>query len=190
MGVRLEYVSRRFFRTVSVLRPGWGFLLFLLMTPSPAPRLPPPPPAGELGIASWYGPSFHGRHTANGEVFDMHHLSAAHPTLPLGSWVEVTNLDNGQSIPLRVNDRGPFMAGRIIDVSYAAARSLGMLEEGLARVHLWPLQASPAARLSPGGVSRRGRSSPLLRQAPALLCRQRSAPLYLVRTVQSHPPPC
>lgn len=177
-------------RRVSMLRPVWGFFLLLLVTPYASPRLPPAPPEGEVGIASWYGPRFHGRRTANGEVFDMHHLSAAHPTLPLGSWVEVTNLDNGRSIPLRVNDRGPFIAGRIIDVSYAAARSLDMLEEGIARVHLWPLQASPAARLSPGGVSRRGRSSPLLRQAPALLCRQKSAPLYLLRTVQSHRPPC
>jgi rare lipoprotein A len=76
-------------------------------------------------------------------VFDMHQLTAAHRTLPLGSWVEVTNLDNGRSIPVRVNDRGPFVAGRIIDLSYAAARSLDMVEEGLARVHVWPLEAPP-----------------------------------------------
>lgn len=138
-----DKAQRYFPRRVSILRPGWGFLLLLLVTPYAGPRLPPAPPGGEVGIASWYGPRFHGRRTANGEVFDMHHLSAAHPTLPLGSWVEVANLDNGRSIPLRVNDRGPFIAGRIIDVSYAAARSLGMVKKGLARVHLRPLQAPP-----------------------------------------------
>lgn len=74
----------------------------------------------------------------------MHELTAAHRTLPLGSWVHVTNLENGQSIQVRVNDRGPFIRGRIIDLSYAAARSLGMVRQGVARVHVWPLGASPA----------------------------------------------
>ena len=73
----------------------------------------------------------------------MHDLSAAHRTLPLGSWVQITNLDNGRSIPVRVNDRGPFIAGRIIDVSYAAARALDMVGPGLADVHVWPLAAPP-----------------------------------------------
>lgn len=74
----------------------------------------------------------------------MHQLSAAHRTLPLGSWVQVTNLDNGRSIPVRVNDRGPFAGGRIIDLSYAAARVLDMVEDGLAPVHIVPLHAPPS----------------------------------------------
>ncbi|MFQ5802076.1 MAG: septal ring lytic transglycosylase RlpA family protein [Candidatus Methylomirabilales bacterium] len=98
-----------------------------------------------MGVASWYGPKFHGRPTASGEVFDMHEISAAHRTLPLGSWVQVTNLENGRSIRVRVNDRGPFVEGRVIDLSYAAARALGMVKEGLAWVSVWPLQV-PGAR--------------------------------------------
>lgn len=88
------------------------------------------------GVASWYGEPYHGRLTANGEVFDMHALTAAHPTLPLPSVVRVTDLDNGRSLVLRVNDRGPFVDGRLIDLSFAAARELGFVDEGLARVRV------------------------------------------------------
>ncbi len=90
------------------------------------------------GMASWYGKSFHGRATSSGERFDMNRLSAAHRTLPLPSWVEVTNLANGRRIVLRVNDRGPFhdTRSRIIDVSYAAAVELGMDRSGTARVRV------------------------------------------------------
>lgn len=94
-------------------------------------------------MASWYGPKFHGRRTASGEVFNMHQLSAAHRTLPLGSWVHVTNLENGQSIQVRINDRGPFVRGRIIDLSYAAARSIDMVQQGVVRVHVHPLGTRP-----------------------------------------------
>lgn len=76
----------------------------------------------------------------------MHQVTAAHRTLPLGSWVQVTNLENGRSIQVRVNDRGPFVAGRIIDLSYAAARALDMVGKGLAQVHVWPIRV-PASRL-------------------------------------------
>ena len=89
-----------------------------------------------VGIASWYGRDFHGRPTANGEVFDMGLISAAHPTLPMPSLVEVTNLENGRSVNLRVNDRGPFHDNREIDLSKAAARELGFENEGLAKVRV------------------------------------------------------
>ena len=88
----------------------------------------------EKGIASWYGAKFHGHATSNGETFDMNKISAAHKTLPLPTWVRVTNLDNGKSINVRVNDRGPFHGGRIIDLSYAAAVKLGYQDKGTAQV--------------------------------------------------------
>jgi rare lipoprotein A len=88
------------------------------------------------GIASWYGPDFHGRLTANGEIFDMHAISAAHPTMPIPSYARVTNLDNGRSLIVRVNDRGPYAQNRIIDVSIGAANALGFYGEGLAHVRV------------------------------------------------------
>ena len=90
----------------------------------------------ETGIASWYGPGFHGRHTANGETFDQNTLTAAHATLPLPVSVRVTNLDNGRSLVVRVNDRGPFHDGRIIDLSARAAELLGFKVAGTARVRV------------------------------------------------------
>ena len=91
--------------------------------------------AVQRGIASWYGRNFHGRPTASGERFDMHALSAAHPTLPLASYVRVRNLDNHKEVVVRINDRGPFHGGRIIDLSYAAAQQLDMVR-GLGNVVL------------------------------------------------------
>jgi peptidoglycan lytic transglycosylase len=88
------------------------------------------------GVASWYGSSYHGRLTANGEVYDMYALTAAHPTLQLPSVVEVVNLENGRSLVLRVNDRGPFVDDRLIDLSLAAARALGFERQGLAQVQV------------------------------------------------------
>ena len=90
----------------------------------------------ETGIASWYGPQFHAKTTANGETFDMNTLTAAHRTLPLPSVVRVTNLENGRALMLRVNDRGPFARGRIIDVSRRAAQLLGFQRSGTARVRV------------------------------------------------------
>jgi rare lipoprotein A len=90
----------------------------------------------EEGIASWYGPDFHGKRTANGERYDMNALTAAHPTLPMPSIVNVTNLENGRSLKLRINDRGPFKSRRIIDVSRQAAQLLGFKEQGTARVRV------------------------------------------------------
>jgi len=90
----------------------------------------------EQGLASWYGTKFHGRHTSNGEVYNMYAMTAAHKTLPLPAYVHVTNLDNGKEIIVRVNDRGPFHEGRIIDLSYAAASRLDMMHSGTARVRV------------------------------------------------------
>jgi peptidoglycan lytic transglycosylase len=88
------------------------------------------------GVASWYGPDFHGRLTANGEVYDMHGISAAHPTMPLPSYARVTNLENGRSIVVRVNDRGPYAHERIIDLSIGTAKALKLYGSGLARVRV------------------------------------------------------
>ncbi|MCB1487369.1 MAG: septal ring lytic transglycosylase RlpA family protein [Bauldia sp.] len=94
------------------------------------------PNYSKTGLASWYGPNFHGRKTANGEVFDMNDLTAAHPTLPLPSYVRVTNLSNGRSVVVRVNDRGPFSSNRIIDVSAQAAAMLDFKRAGTAKVQV------------------------------------------------------
>jgi rare lipoprotein A len=91
-----------------------------------------------LGKASWYGPGFHGNPTASGETYDMHELTAAHRTLPLGTRVLVRNQENGRSVVVRINDRGPFVDGREIDLSYAAAQQIGMLQPGLAKVEVVP----------------------------------------------------
>ena len=90
----------------------------------------------KIGIASWYGADFHGRLTANGEIYDMHRFTAAHPTLPLPSLVRVTNLATGRSLTVRVNDRGPFIKDRIIDLSKAAADHLGLRRQGTGRVRV------------------------------------------------------
>jgi len=89
-----------------------------------------------IGLASWYGDDFHGRETANGEIFDLNGISAAHPTMPLPSYARVTNLSNGRSIIVRVNDRGPYRSGRIIDVSVRAAQLLGFHSRGTAKVRV------------------------------------------------------
>ena len=104
----------------------------------------------ETGIASWYGPKFHGKRTANGEFFDMNAVSAAHKTLPMPSMVRVTNLDNGRQIAVRVNDRGPFVRGRIIDMSRRGAQLLGFRYKGTARVRvrIMPEESRQAAALA------------------------------------------
>jgi rare lipoprotein A len=113
-----------------------------------------------VGMASWYGSAFHGRLTANGEVYDMMHLTAAHPTMPLPSYARVTNLDNGTSLVVRVNDRGPFVGGRIIDLSRRSAELLGTKGNGVAKVEVEYLGRAPLhgqdeqfllASYSPGG---------------------------------------
>ncbi len=90
----------------------------------------------QKGLASWYGSDFHGKLTSNREIYNMHALTAAHKTLPFGVYVRVTNLNNGKSIVVRINDRGPFIKGRIIDLSYAAAKKLGLDISGVAPVKI------------------------------------------------------
>lgn len=104
----------------------------------------------QYGVASWYGVDFHGKPTSNGEIYDMYQLTCAHNTLPLGSIVMVTNLENGKSVELKVNDRGPFVKERIIDLSYAAAQMLGVWEKGTAYVKVEVVGASigPSQRFS------------------------------------------
>lgn len=149
------------------------------------------------GIASWYGRDFHGRKTANGEVYDMNAISAAHPTLPLPSYARVTNLENGRSIIVRVNDRGPYAKNRIIDLSTATAKALGTHGQGLARVrveyvgraglagsddtallaslrHGSPAPPPSSARLAARAVSRDPEATPLPPERPFALGDSRS----------------
>ncbi len=98
----------------------------------------------QAGIASWYGSKFHGHLTSNGETYDMYSMSAAHKTLPIPSYVRVTNLDNNKTAIVRVNDRGPFHEGRIIDLSYAAATKLGVVATGTANVEIEHITVMPA----------------------------------------------
>lgn len=104
----------------------------------------------QRGMASWYGEDFHGKQTSNKEIYDMHAMTAAHKTLPFGTYVRVTNLTSGRSVVVRINDRGPFVKGRIIDLSYAAAQKLGMAETGVAPVVIKVLK-----RFSPKKSSQR-----------------------------------
>ncbi|MFZ7125252.1 MAG: septal ring lytic transglycosylase RlpA family protein [Desulfobacterales bacterium] len=103
----------------------------------PPSRMSSPP--AEVGLASYYADRFHGRLTASGERYDRDALTAAHPRLPFGTRVEVTRLDRARSVTVRINDRGPYVKGRVIDLSHAAAVKLGMLHQGLVRVRVVPL---------------------------------------------------
>ena len=96
----------------------------------------------EKGVASWYGKKFHGYHTSNGEIYDMYGMSAAHKTLPLPTYAKVTNLNNGKTVIVKINDRGPFHDDRLIDLSYAAASKLGILATGTARVEIQAIDPS------------------------------------------------
>lgn len=125
-----------------------ALLLFVACSVPPARTKPPIPSepahrAMQTGIASWYGPGFHGRPTASGAIYDQHELTAAHQTLPLGTKVMVTNLDSGRSVEVLINDRGPFAKGRIIDLSYAAAQSLGMIGPGTIPVRIEVIDSGP-----------------------------------------------
>ena len=136
---------------VGVLRP-WAAVVTLTATLAgcatahgPVSRPPPKVPPGtvQTGVASWYGERHQGRRTTSGEVYDMHRLTAAHPALPLGTRVLVTNLQNGRSVEVRVNDRGPTVAGRIIDLSYAAARAVDAIAAGIIPVSVRVLSTPP-----------------------------------------------
>lgn len=118
-------------------RLAWAILICLLLASCARPPVRPVDlGTGETGYASWYGPGFHGQRTSSGEVYDMYQLTAAHRELPLGTWVMVTNLETGRSVEVRINDRGPFVADRILDVSYAAGRMLGMIGPGVIPVRV------------------------------------------------------
>ena len=134
------------------------------------------------GTASWYGTKFHGQNTANGEVYDLYGMSAAHKTLPLPSYVRVTNLDNNKTVILRVNDRGPFYSDRIIDLSYAAAKKLGYAETGTARVKVEGIDPQQ-------WWAAKGRPAPLMLNEPQVA--QNSAPVITASagTVEQWTPP-
>ena len=114
--------------------------------PAPAPAPKVAPRSAETGTASWYGKTHHGQPTASGEAYDMHAFTAAHRSLPLGTRVLVTNVKNDRSVEVRINDRGPFVRGRILDLSYAAAQELGSLSDGAFRVKLRVLEEPAGAR--------------------------------------------
>jgi len=128
----------------------WGLsaAAALLSACSTAPvKAPRGPSFYQIGEASWYGPDFHGKTTANGERYNMLQLTAAHKELPFNTLVRVTNLSNGRTAMVRINDRGPFLKGRILDLSYAAARALGANGPGVIRVGIEVLgTAAPPAR--------------------------------------------
>jgi len=132
------------------------------------------------GTASWYGTKFHGQNTANGEVYDLYGMSAAHKTLPLPSYVRVTNLDNNRTVILRVNDRGPFYSDRIIDLSYAAAKKLGYAETGTARVKVEGIDPQQ-------WWAQKGRPAPLMLNEPQVA--QNTAPTVTTGTVEQWTPP-
>jgi len=137
----------------------------------------------ETGIASWYGPGFHGRRTANGERYDQHDLTAAHPTLPMPSLVRVTNLENGRSLKLRINDRGPFSNNRIIDVSQRAAQLLGFERQGTASVRVEVLEEESRQLAA---IARGERAPPPAQPAPQV--QVASAPVTTVQRETVAPP--
>jgi len=140
-------------------------------------RAPRPPAApvtqGEVGIASWYGHPYHGRRTANGEIYNMYDMTAAHRTLPFDTQVRVHNLENARSVLVRINDRGPFVEGRIIDLSFASAQAMGMPSTALVRLEILGLGALGSAVTEPGvfavqvGAFQDRRNAELLKDAIA-----------------------
>jgi rare lipoprotein A (peptidoglycan hydrolase) len=126
----------------------WVPLMFLICPVMEAPLVanlsaPVKPIKSWVGNASWYGPNFDGRKTANGEKFNAESLTAAHPNLPFGSWVRVVNTRNGKFELVRINDRGPYQEGREIDVSYRVARKIGLIGSGVSQVRLELIQLPP-----------------------------------------------
>jgi len=147
------------------MRRGWVALLVvggaLGSGCAPVRRPVAAPPALAVGavqdgIASWYGPGFDGRRTSSGEPYDQYDFTAAHRTLPLGTWAVVTNMTNGRSVRVYVNDRGPYVDGRVIDLSYGAARAIGMLEPGTTAVRILVLGTEPPSEPQSVFVGERG----------------------------------
>lgn len=145
----------------------------------PAPTAPPTRPAppsapvvqGEVGIASWYGHPYHGRRTASGEIYNMYAMTAAHRTLPFGTQVRVHDLENNRDVLVRINDRGPFVEGRIIDLSFASAQDMGMPSTALVRLEILGFGSSGTIETGPGvfavqvGAFQDRRNAELLKQA-------------------------
>jgi rare lipoprotein A len=131
-------------------------------------RVPVPARIGsaETGIASWYGYPYHGRRAANGEIYDMEKMTAAHRTLPFGTWVRVKNLANSRTVEVRVTDRGPFVGGRILDLSHAAAVALDMIGPGTARVKITVIRAPEYPPLPPPATTRVPSPAPSPAAAP------------------------
>ena len=129
----------------------------------------------QKGVASWYGKMFHGRKTSSGDPYDMYAMTAAHPSLPIPSYVRVTNLSNGRSAVVRVNDRGPFHPGRIIDLSYAAAYKLGYVDQGQANVEVALVLPEDVSLVRPGRPVPPLRKAKNVASAPVVLARQQPA---------------
>ena len=139
-------MRRPLFVTWAAIR--WVPLMFLIAPAMEAPLValksePVKPIKVWVGNASWYGPEFDGKKTANGEIFNAESLTAAHPNLPFGSWVRVVNTRNGKFEVVRINDRGPYQEGREIDVSYRVARKIGLINSGVSQVRLELMQLPP-----------------------------------------------
>lgn len=163
--IRRDRLLRRLFPAVPVAAMAVMFCACAVKPPpGPPPSAPPAPPGypkpykalgrwyqplpdskgfRQIGRASWYGDDFHGRRTSSGETYNMYAMTAAHKTLPLGTYVRVRNTENGRSVEVRINDRGPFVRGRVIDLSYSAAKQLGIVGPGTAAVEVVAL-AAPA----------------------------------------------
>lgn len=180
--------SKRLIRDAACLTLLTGALLTLAACRK-KPKLPSiaAPGAVEVGIASWYGHPYHGRAAASGEIYDMEELTAAHRTLAFGTLVRVRNLANGKSVDVRINDRGPFVDGRIIDLSRAAARRIEMIGPGTAKVRLEvlavPAAATPELYAVQVGAFRDRRNAERLAER----LRQRFGPVRLVRRDASPP---
>jgi rare lipoprotein A len=148
----------------------------------------------ERGVASWYGPDFHGHSTSSGEVYDMYGMTAAHRTLPIPCYARVTNLSNGRSVIVRINDRGPFVANRIIDLSYSAATRLDIVRTGTAFVELHTLTASDARAETPPAqaaaatiMSPAAPTAPLTPVAPAVPIAPSASPAAATRAPAAAP---
>jgi len=149
-------MRRPFFMTWAAIR--WVPLMFLISPGMEAPLVahfsqPVQPMRVWVGNASWYGAEFSGKKTANGERFNPESLTAAHPSLPFGSWVRVVNPRNGKFEVVRINDRGPYQEGREIDVSYRVARKIGLISSGVSQVRLELMQLPP--KRTPADVSQK-----------------------------------
>ncbi|MBI1272685.1 MAG: septal ring lytic transglycosylase RlpA family protein [Alphaproteobacteria bacterium] len=140
----------------------------------------------ETGIASWYGPGFHGKSTANGEIYDSNELTAAHPTLPMPSLARVTNLDNGRSVVVRINDRGPYKAGRVIDVSRRTAQLLGFENQGTAKVRVQVM--TDESRAIAQAAKTHGASAPETLQVASASAPRASEPSVEVQALPSVTP--